>query len=416
MKRLFLLLIFFSFNLNAQDYFIVNDGVKTKDYQYNVFTNANIYSSNGMITNGTLIEKDGKIIDIGVNLNLPNNSIVYDLKGQYIYPSFIETHSSFGVKKPQRKSSGRSSQYEPSRNGYYWNDHILSDYNSFIDYNYNQKEAKGYRDIGFGVVNSHRNDGIHRGTSFAIGLIDGQNESYRVLSQKTAEHYSFSRSLTSGQSYPSSTMGAIALIRQLHYDSDWYSQGESISKDLAIEAIIKNKELPKFFDANDKLNVYRAAKLSEEFDLNFNPHSDKQSNPIFSFFKLIYYAFDYILGYITILISLQRQDKFILFDRYFFDFIVDQKRSALRINKSVALLIYKFFIPKPNRVFFIKADAKKAYDRKKELPVKSIEDINNNYDLLSKSLNIFDVIHNDNLDQAYNILRVKFIKSITLKI
>jgi imidazolonepropionase-like amidohydrolase len=64
-------------------------------------------------------------------------------------------------------------------------------------------------------------------------------------------------------------MGAIALIRQLHYDSDWYSQGESISKDLAIEAVIKNKELPKFFDANDKLNVYRAAKLSKEFNLNF---------------------------------------------------------------------------------------------------------------------------------------------------
>src|SRR6056300_1401549 len=269
MRKLFLILIFFSFNLNAQDYFIVNDGVKTKDYQYNVFKNANIHSSNGMISNGMLIEKDGKIIEIGVNLNPPKNSVVYDLKGQYIYPSFVETHSSFGVKKPQRKSSGRSSQYEPSRNGYYWNDHILSDYNSFIDYNYNQKEAKEYRDIGFGVVNSHRNDGIHRGTSFSIGLIDGQNESYRVLSQKTAEHYSFSRSLTSGQSYPSSTMGAIALIRQLHYDSNWYSQGESISKDLALEAVIKNKELPKFFDANDKLNVYRAAKLSEEFNLNF---------------------------------------------------------------------------------------------------------------------------------------------------
>ena len=269
MRKLFLLLIFFSFNLNAQDYFIVNDGVKTKDYQYNVFKNANIHSSNGMISNGTLIEKDGKIIEIGVNLNPPKNSVVYDLKGQYIYPSFVETHSSFGVKKPQRKSSGRSSQYEPSRNGYYWNDHILSDYNSFIDYNYNQKEAKEYRDIGFGVVNSHRNDGIHRGTRFSIGLIDGQNESYRVLSQKTAEHYSFSRSLTSGQSYPSSTMGAIALIRQLHYDSNWYSQGESISKDLALEAVIKNKDLPKFFDANDKLNVYRAAKLSEEFNLNF---------------------------------------------------------------------------------------------------------------------------------------------------
>ena len=34
-------------------------------------------------------------------------------------------------------------------------------------------------------------------------------------------------------------------------------------------AIALNKKLPKFFDANDKLYVYRAAKLSKEFDLNF---------------------------------------------------------------------------------------------------------------------------------------------------
>ena len=269
MRKLLLLFIFFSFSTYGQDYFIVNDGVKTKDYQYNVFINANIHSSKGLITNGTLIEKDGKIIDIGLNLTIPNNSVVFDLDGKFIYPSFIETHSSFGVKKPQRTNSGRSSQYEASRSGYYWNDHILSDYNSLKDYNYNQKDAKGLRDIGFGVVNSHRNDGVHRGTSFTIGLIDNQNESYRIISKKTAEHYSFSKSLTSQQSYPSSTMGAIALIRQLHYDADWYSQGSSESKDLALEALIDNKNLPKLFDANDKLNVYRAAKLSKEFDLNF---------------------------------------------------------------------------------------------------------------------------------------------------
>ena len=152
MRRLFLLSIFFSFNIYGQEYFIVNDGVKTKDNQYNVFINANIHSSKGLITNGTLIEKDGKIIDIGLNLSIPNNSIVFDLDGKFIYPSFIETHSSFGVKKPQRTNSGRSSQYEASRSGYYWNDHILSDYNSLKDYNYNQKDAKGLRDIGFGVV------------------------------------------------------------------------------------------------------------------------------------------------------------------------------------------------------------------------------------------------------------------------
>tara|TARA_B100001248_G_scaffold80419_2_gene58383 strand:+ start:1052 stop:4039 length:2988 start_codon:yes stop_codon:yes gene_type:complete len=269
MKRFLFFFFFLSFGLYGQDYFIVNDGVKTKDYHYNVFTNANIYTDKGIINKGTLVEKDGKIVDLGLDISIPKNSIVFDLDGKFIYPSFIETHSSFGVKKPQRRSSGRSSQYEPSRSGYYWNDHIMSDYNSFGDYNYSQKEAKGLRDIGFGVVNSHRNDGIHRGTSFTVGLIDNQNESYRIISKKTAEHYSFSKSLTSNQSYPSSTMGAIALIRQLHYDSDWYSQGSSETKDLSLEALIENKKLPKLFDANDKLNVYRAAKLSNEFNLNF---------------------------------------------------------------------------------------------------------------------------------------------------
>ena len=137
------------------------------------------------------------------------------------------------------------------------------------DYTYSQKDAKGLRDIGFGVVNSHRSNGVHRGTSFTIGLIDNQNESFRVISDKTAEHFSFTRSLTSNQSYPSSTMGAMALIRQLYYDADWYSQGTSESKDLALESVINNRKLPKLFDANDKLNVYRAAKISEEFDLEF---------------------------------------------------------------------------------------------------------------------------------------------------
>ena len=159
-RTLSILFLSISFSF-GQDYFIVNDGVKTEDYQYNVFTNANIYSGGGIIKNATLIEKEGKIFDIGENLDIPNNSIVFDLDGKYIYPSFIETHSSFGVKKPQRRSSGRSSQYEPSRSGYYWNDHILSDYNSFNDYDYNQKEAKGLRDIGFGIVNSHRSEGVH---------------------------------------------------------------------------------------------------------------------------------------------------------------------------------------------------------------------------------------------------------------
>ena len=82
------------------------------------------------------------------------------MKGAYIYPSFIELYSKFGIKKSFGKvTSGRSAQYKRSREGYYWNDHILSDYNSLTDYHYNDKEAKELRSIGFGTVNTHRPEG-----------------------------------------------------------------------------------------------------------------------------------------------------------------------------------------------------------------------------------------------------------------
>ena len=262
----FLLSISFSF---SQDYFIVNDGVKTKEHQYEAFTNGKIHTKSGIIDNGTLLIKDGEVISVGTNVNIPENTIVHNLNGSYVYPSFVELSSSFGIKKIPRSDFSRSSQYEPSRAGYYWNDHILSDYNSLNDFKYNKGDAKQLRDIGFGVVNTHNPDGVHRGTSIAVALIDNQNESYRIISQKVAEHFSFTRSLRSNQSYPSSVMGSIALIRQLYYDADWYSQGVANNKDLAIESLIENRELPKIFDANDKLNVLRAAKLSKELNLNF---------------------------------------------------------------------------------------------------------------------------------------------------
>ena len=267
-RVLYVLLLSISFSF-GQDYFIVNDGVKTKEHQYEAFINGKIHAKSGVIDNGILLIKDGEVVSVGTGIKIPENTIIHNLNGSYIYPSFIELNSSFGIKKMTRSGFSRSSQYEPSRAGYYWNDHILSDYNSLNDFKYNQNEAKQLRDIGFGVVNTHNPDGVHRGTSIAVALIDNQNESYRIISQKVAEHFSFSRSLKSNQSYPSSVMGSIALIRQLYHDSEWYSQGVANNKDLAIEALIENRELPKIFDANDKLNVLRAAKLSKELNLDF---------------------------------------------------------------------------------------------------------------------------------------------------
>jgi len=270
MRRLLLLCILQLGVLQAQDYFPTNTAVKTKELNYQAFTNATIHlNPTSVLKNATLLEQNGRIIAVGQNIELPKNTRIFDKSGTHIYPSFIELNSSFGVSEIKNNYSGRSAQYQASREGYYWNDHILSDYNALTDYTYNPTQAKSMRNAGFGVVNSHRMNGIHRGTSLLLALSDALPDSERFISSKAAEHFSFKKSSTSNQSYPSSVMGAIALIRQFYHDASWYEAKNADHTDLAIEAALENKALPKFFDASDKLNTLRAVKVGQEMGLNF---------------------------------------------------------------------------------------------------------------------------------------------------
>jgi len=272
MKKYIFLFIFPLSFVSAQSYFPENSSVKTTKSIYQAFTNATIHvSADIVIDNATLLEKNGVIINVGKNISIPKNTRIFDRSGKHIYPSFVEIYSEFGIKKAKRKGSpGRSYQFEPSREGYYWNDHVLSDYNSIIDYKYDKSSASKIRKMGFGIVNTHRANGVHRGTSILVALNDYENDSKRLISKKSAEHYSFKKSVLSNQSYPGSIMGSIALIRQLHHDASWYSLGNSSTKDLSIEALLENKNLPKIFDAGgDKLNTLRAINLSQELDSEF---------------------------------------------------------------------------------------------------------------------------------------------------
>ena len=138
-KHLIVLFMFFPlFVLSQKEYFPTNSGVKVVNEPYKAFVNATIVvNSEKTIENGTLIFRDGKIIDVGSGIKIPKNSIVIDKKDKFVYPSFIETTSSMSIKEAKRLTySTRSALYGPSREGFYWNDHILSDYKAYLDYKY----------------------------------------------------------------------------------------------------------------------------------------------------------------------------------------------------------------------------------------------------------------------------------------
>lgn len=268
-----LLLLFLSVFLTktyAQDYFPINESVQNKNKNYTVFTNATIYvTPTQKIEKGILLVQDGKVVAVGNSVTIPKNSITIDLEGKTIYPSFIDIYTSFGVEKPKSNLGRyRDPMYDTKRVGYYWNESVRPEINTYETFKYDQPKAEELLKAGFGVVGTHIPDGIAQGTGILVALNNTEN-SKQIIANKITNHLAFSRSALTNQAYPSSLMGMMALLRQMYLDLDWYKKGNSDTKDLSLEALANNEKLVQIFTTEDKLNSLRAAKIAKEFGLNY---------------------------------------------------------------------------------------------------------------------------------------------------
>jgi len=270
-KILFAMLFLVTLSIKAQEYFPANTGVKTTETNTVAFINAKIFvTPTQIIENGTLLIKDEKVINVGVSVSIPKNAEIIDLKGKSIYPSFIDLYTSFGIEAPKRvRNTSAAPQYDAGREGYYWNDHIRPETNPIAVFEFNKKQAEALLKEGFGVVNTHLQDGIIRGNGLLIALNPNVTDSYRILDTKSAQYLSFKKSAQSNQIYPNSLMGAMALIRQAYYDAEWYSKGLAKNKDLSLEALNNNKNLVQIFEAEGKQNNLRADKVGDEFGIQY---------------------------------------------------------------------------------------------------------------------------------------------------
>jgi len=270
MTKVFLRLLIFmcSFSLFAQDYFPSNTGVKSKNTNYTALTNATIYvSPTEVLNNATLLIKDGKVVNVGTSVNIPKNTTTIDVSGKTIYPSFIDIYTSFGVKDPER--GGNGPRYGASRSGFYWNDHVMPEQDVMDSFNYDSKSASELHQLGFGVVNTHMPDGVARGTGALIALNNNADNAIRIIDGETSQHFSFSKSVKSRQSYPSSIMGSMALLRQMYNDAKWYAGGNVDTKDLSLEALNNNTSLLQIFEAGSRANLLRADKVGDESNVQY---------------------------------------------------------------------------------------------------------------------------------------------------
>lgn len=102
------------------------------------------------------------------------------------------------------------------------------------------------------------------------------------------------------------------------------------------------------------------------------PHAQKQSGFAGSLVRWSYYMIDYTFGYLRkVWLQIHSKSKVFIFDRYYYEYYLDQRRSRVNLPMWIVRL-GEFFIPKPDLILCLGGDPEKIYARKPETSLEEV--------------------------------------------
>jgi len=259
----------------AQTTFPVN-GVADPRVGCYAFTHATLVKDGQTtLSDATLVIRDGLIVSAGPAAAVPKDAVVVDCSGKYIYPSFIDIYSDYGIQTAERGTGRPAFDFRApaqinsnTKGAYNWNQAIHPETDASRLFVVDDAKARPLREIGFGTVLSHLKDGIARGTGVVVTLANDK-ENLVVVKQKASANYSLNKG-TSTQSYPGSLMGSIALLRQTYLDAQWYkSLPAHEGTNLSLQAWNEEQALPQLFDGGDKWGDLHGDRIGDEFGVQY---------------------------------------------------------------------------------------------------------------------------------------------------
>ncbi|MDZ4665209.1 MAG: amidohydrolase family protein [Bacteroidota bacterium] len=238
------------------------------------FINAVIHvDENTTMKNGTLIIKDGKIVDVIEKGVAPKNAIVFDLKGKHVYASFIDLYTEYGISETNENERRNRRQLGPQmesnvKGAYGWNQAIKSDVETYKYFVHQTDQAEAFKKTGIGSVLSAKKDGIVRGTGVLVNL-NNAKENESIITDKCAAFYSLNKG-SSTQDYPSSLTGCIALLRQTYYDAQWYkTNAGKVEFNISLDQFNQLQSLPGIIESNERYNNSRITLIAKEFNTQY---------------------------------------------------------------------------------------------------------------------------------------------------
>ena len=247
-----------------------------------------------VIERGSIEMRDGVIVDVRAGRREAAGAVVVDARGKTVFPAFIDVHGSYGFDPqarcrapapmggdgggPRRRPPGAPPSAPSAPSAQHWNDRVCPERDVSAALALDAERAKTLRRLGFAASVAAPGSGVLRGQSALLSLREGPTPQQNLLAPRVAQYAAFEADFSFGGVYPGSKMGAIALIRQAFHDSGWQRDlaswqrqhgGERAEANAALDALqpVLAGQQAIVFDADDELDVVRAARIAAEFDL-----------------------------------------------------------------------------------------------------------------------------------------------------
>ncbi len=122
------------------------------------------------------------------------------------------------------------------------------------------------------------------------------------------------------------------------------------------------------------ISVLLGKKDKEEAKVvNSDPHGQKISGVFGSIFRWGYYMLDYTFGYLKkVWPVIHSKSKVFLFDRYYYDYYIDQKRSRTSLPRWI-IAFGEYFVPRPDLILCLGGEPSLVFKRKPETSLEEVE-------------------------------------------
>jgi imidazolonepropionase-like amidohydrolase len=275
--------------LTALAIFVMPRSVSSDAPRVYAIRDAQIVTGTGKtIQKGTIVFRDGLIVDVGEAAHIPPDARVIDGSGLTVYPGLIDGYTNLGLAPPPAtptpaaggpgRQGARPAQTAPA---------LQQEEQAHGDPSIQAADEikpggtaiESERSTGVTAALSSPSQGIFAGQSALVNLA-GDEPAGMVVRAPVALTVQFRSSAGFFGIYPNSLMGTVAFIRQTFYDAVHYRDEQSRydrvkrgiarpehDKKLAALVPALKGDLPVLFVANSDLDIRRALMIADEFHL-----------------------------------------------------------------------------------------------------------------------------------------------------